>query len=343
MPLQLLRPRRWSPPAATERARRLTSERPLPPLRRLELPAAGPEDVVTDADGKVLTGLADGRIVRVDPATGAVQTLADTGGRPLGLEACADGSVLVCDSRRGLLRVDPAGTVEVLVAAVDPLDSGPLNFASNVVVDDADGTIYFSASTRRFDLEHYMGDILEHSGTGRLFKRDPSGTVTTLLDGLDFANGVVLAPDRSCVLVAQTARYCVTRYWLTGPAAGTSDTLIDNLPGFPDNMALGSDGLVWISLPTARNPLLDRLLPLPGALRQLVWMLPDRVQPKPDKIVWVLGVSLDGEIVHDLQGHGVDYSMVTSVWERNGTLYLGSLHERAVAVLDLSGRPHSGA
>jgi sugar lactone lactonase YvrE len=332
MPLQLIHPKRWSPEPAPARARRTASERSLPPLRRLELPAAGPEDVVVDAEGRVLAGLGDGRIVRVDPANGAVETVADTGGRPLGLECCADGSILVCDSRRGLLRVDPSGAIEVLVAAVD---DGPLNFASNVVIDESDGAMYFSASTRRFDLEHYMGDILEHSGTGRLFRRDASGEVTTLLDGLDFANGVVLAPDRSCVLVAQTGRYCVTRYWLSGPAAGTSDTLIDNLPGFPDNMALGSDGLVWISLPTARNPLLDRLLPLPGVLRQLVWVLPEQVQPKPAKMVWVLGVSFDGEIVHDLQGAGVGYSMVTSVWESDGTLYLGSLHERAIAVLEL--------
>ena len=91
----------------------------------------------------------------------------------------------------------------------------------------------------------------------------------------------MLAPDESCVVVAQTGGYCITRYWLTGPQAGTHDTLIDNLPGFPDNMALGSDGLIWVSLPTARNPLLDRLLPLPGVLRQLVWLLPERVQPKP--------------------------------------------------------------
>lgn len=301
-------------------------------MRRVQLPAAGPEDVVLDAEGRLLTGVQDGRILRIEVPSGSVETIADTGGRPLGLEVCADGSILVCDSRRGLLRVDPASAaVEVLVASVD---DGPLNFASNVVADD-DGTIYFSASTRRFDLEHYLGDMLEHSGTGRLFRRDPAGKVETLLDGLDFANGVVLAPDRSCVLVAQTGRYCVTRYWLTGPKTGTSDTLIDNLPGFPDNMALGSDGLVWISLPTARNPLLDRLLPLPGFLRQLVWLLPAAVQPKPEKIIWVLGVSFDGEIVHDMQGPGTDYSMVTSVFERDGTIYVGSLHEEAVAVLDL--------
>ncbi|WP_375476660.1 SMP-30/gluconolactonase/LRE family protein [uncultured Jatrophihabitans sp.] len=321
---RLLRPRRWRPPRAPRRG-----GTPLPPLRLLALPAAGPEDVVVAADGRLLTGVADGSILRVDPATGAVETLANTGGRPLGLHACEDGSVLVCDSVRGLLRVPADGShVEVLVGSVDGV---PLNFASNVVADE-DGTIYFSASTRRFDLEHYLGDILEHSGTGRLFRRDPSGAVETLLDGLQFANGVVLAPDRSCVLVAQTGAFCVTRYWLTGPNAGTADTLIDNLPGSPDNMALGSDGLVWVSLPSARNALLDRLLSLPGLVRQLVWLLPDRLRPAPARTAYVLGVALDGEIVQELRRDDGDYAFVTSVLEHDGALYLGALHEPAIAV-----------
>ncbi len=325
---RLLSPRRWSPPPAPARAKRSTSTPPLPRIRRLDLPAPGPEDVVLDGPGRVLTGVADGRVLRVDPGTGEVETLANTGGRPLGLHACADGTVLVCDSRLGLLRVADGGAVETLV---DEIGGEALNFASNVVQAD-DGTIYFSTSTRRFDLDHYMGDILEHGGSGRLLRRDPSGAVETLLDGLQFGNGVVLAPDGSCVVVAQTGGYCLTRYWLTGARAGTHDTLIDNLPGFPDNMALGSDGLIWVSLPTARNALLDRLLPLPGALRQLVWLLPDAVRPKPERTVWVLAVSFGGEIVHDLQTTGEDYSMVTSVIERDGRLYLGSLHEQAVAV-----------
>jgi sugar lactone lactonase YvrE len=304
------------------------------PLRRLELPAAGPEDVVLDEQGRVLAGLADGRVVRVDPATGIVETIAQTGGRPLGLEVEADGNILVCDSVRGLLRVRTDDhSVEVLVGAIDGV---PLNFASNVVAT-GDGTIYYSASSRDFDLEHYTGDLLEHAGTGRLFRRNPSGEVETLLDGLYFANGVALAPDGSSIVVAQTGGYCLTRYWLTGPRAGTSDTLVDNLPGFPDNISRGSDGLIWVSIPSPRNPLLDRLLAWPRFLRQLLWLLPSWVQPKPERVVWVLGVGLDGRIVHDLQAPGTDYSMVTSVWERGGTLYLGSLHESAIAVCSVPG------
>lgn len=333
MPL-LLHPRRWRPPAAPDRAREEHSATPLPELRLIPLPAPGPEDVVVDHRGRVLTGLSDGRVIAIDPVTGDWTELANTGGRPLGLEACPDGSVLCCDSRRGLLRIDPEGEVEVLVGAVGGV---PLNFASNVVRAE-DGTIYFSASCRRHDLEHYMGDLLEHSGTGRLFRLAPGAgedEVETLLDGLDFANGVVLAPDGQSVVVAQTAGYCVTRYWLTGPAAGTSEPLLDNLPGFPDNMALGSDGLLWISLPTARNPILDRLLPLPGVLRQLSWVLPARLRPVPASTVWAIAVSWDGEIVHDRQGPHPEFSMVTAAVEHDGTVYLGSLHAGAVAAFDL--------
>lgn len=280
------------------------------------------------ADGQVIAGLADGSVLRIDPSDGTVTTIADTGGRPLGLHADPDGSVLICDAARGLLELHPDGSIEVLV---DEIDGAPLPFVSNVV-RDTDGTIYFSASTTRYSLAEYMGDLLEHSETGRLFRRDPSGKVQTLLDGLKFANGVVLSPDRSCVVVAETAGYRLSRYWLTGPKAGTRDFLIENLPGFPDNLGLGSDGLIWVTLPTARNPLLDRFLPLPGILRRVVWALPEWVQPKPARTVWVLAVDFDGNVVHDLQTDGANFSFVTGVAERDGTLYLGSLTEHAIAI-----------
>ncbi|SUB55607.1 Gluconolactonase precursor [Nocardia brasiliensis] len=279
-------------------------------------------------DGRLLAGTADGAIHSIDPATGEVRLLVNTGGRPLGLHADPDGTVLICDFERGLLELRPDGTLEVLV---DEFDGARLPFASNVV-RDSDGTVYFSSSTSRYPLDQYMGDLLEHSGTGRLFRRDPSGKVELLLDGLHFANGVVLAPDRSCVVVAETGGYRLARHWLTGPKAGTRDLLIENLPGFPDNLGLGSDGLIWITLPSARNPILDRLLPLPGILRRIVWALPDWVQPKPAKTIWVMAVDFDGNVVHDLQTEGTNFAMVTGVAEHEGTLYLGSLTESAIGV-----------
>jgi sugar lactone lactonase YvrE len=197
--------------------------------------------------------------------------------------------------------------------------------------------VYFSDSSRRFGINHWRGDILEHSGTGRLLRRDPGGAVEVLLDGLQFANGVALGPGESFVTVAESGAYRLTRLWLAGERAGQHDVLVDNLPGFPDNLAAGSSGLIWVALGAPRNPLLDRLHRLPPVLRRAVWALPERLQPQPVRTLWVLAVDATGSVVHDLQGPGDRYAFVTGVREHGGRLYLGSLTQHAVAVLDLSG------
>lgn len=295
------------------------------------MPVAGDraEDVAIGADGMLFTGVEDGRVQRVDPAAHRVETVADTGGRPLGIETLPDGRLLVCDAIRGLLRVDPAtGRVDDLVGEVG---GSRMLFCNNAAVA-SDGTVYFSDSSRRFGIAHWRAEILEHSCTGRLLRRDPDGTVDVLLDGLAFANGVALAPDESYVAVAETSAYRVTRHWLGGERAGTSDVLVDNLPGFPDNMSTGGDGLLWIALASPRNVLLDLVSPRNPLLRKAVWALPDALQERLEgRTTWVVAVDRDGVVVHDLQTSG-GYHMVTGVRERAGTLYLGSLAHGAIAV-----------
>ena len=56
--------------------------------------------------------------------------------------------------------------------------------------------------------------------TGRLVRRGPDGSVSVVLDGLAFANGVALATDQSWVAVAETAARTVVRHWITGDRAG---------------------------------------------------------------------------------------------------------------------------
>jgi sugar lactone lactonase YvrE len=317
MTRRLIRPRQWTPPALADAGP--TAE--LAIARRLPTGGQGPEDVVFDHEGKVVCGLADGSIVRLDPVTGERETVARTGGRPLGLHPRADGSLLVCDHDKGLLLVHPGGAVEVLV--------GDVAFASNVV-EAGDGTIWFTTSSTRWDLDHYEGDVFEHSGTGRLLRRDPDGTVTTVLGDLKFANGLVLAPDESHLLVAETAGYRIQRHFRDG----RTEIFAENLPGFPDNMWLGSDGLLWVAIAAPRNALLDRLLPLPGVLRLLVWNLPAAVRPKAVPIAWAMAFDLDGRLVHDLRTADGSYGFVTSVAEHDGTVVLGSLTEADVAVVE---------
>lgn len=288
------------------------------------------EDVAIGDDGSLFTGVEDGRVQRVDPGSRRAETVADTGGRPLGVEVLPDGRLVVCDADRGLLRVDPSnGGVDVLV---DQIAGARMLFCNNAAVA-SDDAVYFSDSSRRFGLAHWRAEIFEHSCTGRLLRRDPDGTVDVLLDGLAFANGVALAADESYVAVAETSAYRVTRYWLAGPNAGTSDVLVDNLPGFPDNLSTGGDGLVWIALASPRNALLDLVSPRNPLLRKAVWALPEGLQERLEgRTTWVMAVDSDGAVVHDLQTSGGAYPMVTGVRERDGTLYLGSLANGAIAV-----------
>ena len=331
LPKPRLSPVVWQPPAAPARAWQSHSATPLPPLTTLPVPGTGPEDVAIDEDGRIITGLDDGRVLRLSPDDGSVQTLCDTGGRPLGIETLGDGRFLICDAYRGLLRLSDDGTLETLCTGAAGL---PLRVCNNAAVA-RDGTIYFSDSSQRFALEHWKGDLLEHSGTGRLLRVAPGGEPAVLLDGLHFANGVALAPDESFVAVAETGGYCVKRVALQGSSAGTVDTLIGNLPGFPDNISTGSDGLIWITLGSRRDRTLDRLAPLPPVLRRVIWSLPQAWLPDAVPTVWVMAVDADGTVVHDLQAPGGDLSVVTGVREVAGRVYLGSLVASVVAFFDL--------
>lgn len=314
-PLQPVRRAVPSSPPVTE------PSRPFPPARLLPLPGHGAEDVVVGADGQLYCGVEGGGIVRLDPDSSATSVVAETGGRPLGLEALPDGRLLVCDAHRGLLRVAPSsGAVETLTQYVDDV---PLRFCSNATAQP-DGTIWFTESTTRFDFEHYLGAFLEHRPSGRLLRRDPDGSVDVVLDDLYFANGVALAPDGQSLLLVETGAYRISRVDLTGPDAGRRRTLVENLPGFPDNLSAFRDGRAWVALTNPRNATLDRAGSTPGAVRKLLWRLPDRLSPNPEAIVWARAITPDGAVVEDLHQQREDFHMVTGAVEHQGVLYLAS-------------------
>ena len=133
------------------------------------------------------------------------------------------------------------------------------------------------------------------------------------------------------MLVNETTRYRVLRHWLNGPRRGTSDVLIDNLPGFPDGISSNGAGLYWLALVSPRNPLLDKLAPNPF-MRKVITRLPELLQPAPERYAFVLGLDADGRIVHNLQNpSGQPFAIITSVEQVGTVLYLGSLEEPALA------------
>ncbi|MBM7368459.1 SMP-30/gluconolactonase/LRE family protein [Gordonia hydrophobica] len=301
-------------------------------FRRIALPGAAPEDVLCLDDGRVITGLNDGRLLVVDPATDEVTVLADTAGHLLGLEIGGDGALYLCDHDRGLLKLEQGGSRAVVLA--DTVEGRPLRFASNVA-RTADGTLYFSSSSQNFTIDRWRSDLIEHSGTGRLMRLAPGSDVEVLRDDLQFANGLVLGPDDAYVLVAETGASRISRYWLTGDAAGTSDVFLDGLGGYPDNMSIGSDGLLWVALASPRNSVLEGIFRLPLRARKVLARAPQSIGPAPEEVVWVQAYRFDGTLVHDIRIDDLDYGFVTAVAERDGTLYLGTILGNALGVLDI--------
>jgi sugar lactone lactonase YvrE len=289
----------------------------------------GPEDVVVDGEGRIYTGVDDGRILRLAPDGGRIDVVADTGGRPLGLELYGDNELLICDARAGLLVVPLAGgPVSTLATSALGLD---FVFCNNAAVA-VDGTIYFTDSSRRFGIDNWRDDLIEQTAGGRLLRRNPDGSIDLLLDGLQFANGVALAPDESFVAVAETGACRVSRVWLRGSREGKSDVFVDGLWGFPDNIATGSDGLIWITQASPKVAALDVVRRMPAFLRAGVRALPTSLQPRPGRAVGVLGVAADGKVERSFRGEIPGFHMLVGVREWQGKLYFGSLEENAVAV-----------
>lgn len=293
----------------------------------------GPEDTAIGPDGLIYTGLSDGSIVRFSPENAqSIETITNTGGRPLGMQFRGD-RLYIADAFVGLIYIDnaTAGRGHQIEIATDALNGERLLFVDDLDIA-SDGTVWFSDASTRFDLGNTVFDYLEQRPTGRLLSWDPATGDTKLhVEELAFANGVALGPDGAYVLVNETMRYRITRYWLTGAKAGQTDVFVDNLPGFPDNLSHNHKGLFWVALIYQRDVLLDNLMPKPF-LRKLIVRLPRLLRvSEPDAMAWVIALDYDGTVVHNLQDHTGHYYNVTSVKEGEGYLWLGSLTGANVA------------
>ncbi|MBV8930142.1 MAG: SMP-30/gluconolactonase/LRE family protein [Mycobacteriaceae bacterium] len=319
-----IEPVRWQPPPIDP-----LPDVPSATITVVPVPGEGPEDVVVDADGNIWTGAIGGRIIRIPADGGEPDVVADTGGRPLGMHVARDGRVLICDSYRGLLALHPdSGKLETLVESID---GRPLKFCSNVT-ETADGTIYFTESTSAFHYEHFKAAILEARGRGGLFRLDPNGTVSTLADGLYFANGVTATVDGSALVFAETLARRLSKYWLTGPQAGSVTPLAVNLPAHPDNISTGLDGRIWVAMVTPVNAAADWLAPKAPLVRKLLWQLPDRLQPQIASEVWVVAFDPEhGEVVGGLRTKHPNFGQVTGVVETAGKLWMATIASAAVA------------
>ncbi len=317
----------WTPPYNPGLTGIFASNQALSVITEVPVGAA-PEHVACDAEGRLYTSLDGGAVMRSD-TQGQWLELGNTGGRPLGLRPDGQGGLWIADPMAGLLHMNGNGAITLL--ATD-LDGVPLRFVDDLDVDSS-GRIWFSDASQRFDYTQVALDFFEGSRTGRLLRYDPAAQKTeVMMSGLFFANGVTLGPNEDYVLVNETGMGRVHRLWLEGERAGQQDVFIDELPGTPDNIRFDGENTFWIAMPSLRASL-DSLATLPR-LRALLSYLPIQwLEAAAQPASFVIGVNLEGEVVHNLQDQDNPFHYITGVTPCGDTLYLGSLETEAIGIL----------
>lgn len=300
----------------------------------------GPEAVLVTKSGDVIISTHEGALLRMPTGKSAFELLVDTGGRPLGITETETGDILIADAFLGLLAYSAERGLQVLVNEVE---GEPLGYVNDVAYVEG-GWVFFTDSSAKFPAKANGGtypasllDIMEHGGHGRLLSYDMhTGVVLEVAHGFNFANGVAAvagnAEGLATVYVNETGNYRVLAFDLLDGVVQSQRSVIENLPGFPDNLALAPDGNLWLGLVSPRSAILDRLADKP-LLRKIVQRLPAFVRPKAQHYGAIVKLSPEGSVLTQLQDPSGSIHTTTGVAETDTSLYVSRLHGDSLAVL----------
>lgn len=134
----------------------------------------------------------------------------------------------------------------------------------NLEVSEDGRRIYFSEPFAYVDAtaDDAIDEAIALAPNGRLWLHDlDRGTTSLVAEGFHFINGVLYdphpgAPRERSVIVTQTSLFTVTRFHVSGPAAGTHEIVIEGLPGTPDGMDRDAAGRIWLAMFVDRTPIL---------------------------------------------------------------------------------------
>lgn len=318
-------------------------------LRQVETIGLGevesPEDVILDHDDHLYCGTRHGEIVRfLAPDYRQHEVYAHIGGQPLGLAFDAAQNLYVCVGGMGLYRVTPQRQVEKVTdetnrSLLSIVDDSRLRLADDLDIAP-DGRIFFSEATVRYEMHEWPTDSLEGRGNGRIICYDPrNGKTSTVLRNLIFPNGVAMASDGQSILFAESWACSIRRYWFDGPKAGTTETVIASLPGYPDNINRASDGNYWLALMGMRSPAFDLAMRKPAFRRRMSKQLPGDEWLSPNiNTGCIVKFNERGEILDALWDlGGENHPMITSMREHRGYLYIGGISNNRIGRYKLEG------
>jgi sugar lactone lactonase YvrE len=175
-----------------------------------------------------------GEAVHTVNLDGDLTTLALPGHSPSGLGFRPDGSLLIASTETRTLLSYDGDTVD---AVVDLSDVVPASIGDMVI--DEHGRAFVGSQARE---------------GGVVVRVDIDDTVTVVAENLDFPNGMVITPDGSTLIVAESTGRRLTAFTVSADGS-LSDRRVfaDGLDGPPDGITLDAEGGVWAAMTLAHQ------------------------------------------------------------------------------------------
>jgi gluconolactonase len=164
-------------------------------------------------------------------------------------------TILAADhGNRSIAQIDLATKAKTFVAT---RYQGKRFNSPNDLVRTSNGVIYFTDPP--YGLEGINDSPLKEQPHNGVYRLDPDGTVTLLVDDLTFPNGVLLSPDEKTLYVAQSDpnRAIIMAYSLDASGGISAGRLFADMtpmvgqdrPGLPDGMAIDRKGNIFSTGP----------------------------------------------------------------------------------------------
>ncbi len=296
----------------------------------------GAEDCAVDDDGHLYCGDRRGWVWKFSgPDYEQSEVFARPGGLVLGHAWDAEKNLVLAVGGMGVYRVSPDGEIEMAANRVKRsrglFDDSALRFPDDLDVAP-DGSIYVSDFSTRTNAAEYMLELVELRANGRVVRIDPDGSTEVVTTNNLFPNGICTSHDGQSILIASTGLCRVDRLWISGPKQGQIEPLLENLPGYPDNINRASDGTYWMAFVAMRTPSSDFIVRYPDLRRRMIKDLPvdNWVIPQMN-VSCVLKFNEQGEILKVLWDSSLkNYPMVTSVKEHGGSLFLAGVNNNRI-------------
>jgi sugar lactone lactonase YvrE len=175
-----------------------------------------------------------GEAVHTVNLDGDLTTLALPGHSPSGLGFRPDGSLLIASTETRTLLSYDGDTVDAVVDLSDVVPAG----IGDMVIDEH-GRAFVGSQARE---------------GGVVVRVDIDDTVTVVAENLDFPNGMVITPDGSTLIVAESTGRRLTAFTVSADGS-LSDRRVfaDGLDGPPDGITLDAEGGVWAAMTLAHQ------------------------------------------------------------------------------------------